>query len=489
MTSSAARARWLPIVVLAAVLSLDSADRSTLSAVEAQLEPQLGISTTAFGVLAALTPIVALVVALPLGVLVDRVDRTRLLAVCAAAWVAGEVVDAVSPSFGVLVIGRVLGGFVVAAIPAVVSLTGDYFPAGERARVYGYILSGELLGTAIGFLGTGTIGAVLGWRWGFLALAVLGAVVAVGAWRLTEPGRGNQGDAPDSVASVARRGPLEEELETEHVAPNPEALLDRDPADMPVREVFAYALRVRSNRILIVVSALIYLFLSGVQTFAVRFGVDRFGLVGGGSTMMLVGLGVFAIIGVLVTGWIADRLVVAHRVNARVIVGAGAVITAFVCFLPGTLLTSLGAAAPLLLVGAAALGGSNPPIDAARLDVLHHHAWGRGEALRSVLRLLAYAAAPVAVGALIDVIGTGPAFALLTASLALGGAIMLFAVRSYTGDVVAAHVNGFGRPDDDIRSHGAEGAFGGGMHPGGVASREQVEQQPADRGDHQRRPT
>lgn len=438
MSSSGLRHRWLPITVLAAVLSLDSADRSTLSAVEAQLEPRLGITVTAFGVLAALTPIVALLVALPIGVLVDRVDRTRLLAVCTATWVAGEVVNAVASSFPMLLIGRMLGGLVLAAIPAVVSLTGDYFPAGERARIYGYILSGELLGTAVGFLGTGTIGAVLGWRWGFLTLAALGAIVAVGAWSLTEPPRGEQRGAPDSIATVARSGPLEAELEADHVAPNPEAVLDRDPATMPARDVFLYALRVRSNRVLIVVSALTYLFLSGVQTFAVRFGADQFGLAGGGATAMLVGLGVFAIIGVLATGWIADRLVAAHRVNARVIVGAGAVITAFVCFLPGTLLPSLAAAAPLLLIGAAALGGSNPPIDAARLDVLHHHAWGRGEALRSVLRLVAYAAAPVLMGALIDVIGTGPAFAVLTASLALGGVIMLLAVRSYTGDVVAA---------------------------------------------------
>jgi predicted MFS family arabinose efflux permease len=438
VTSSTVRDRWLPIAVLAAVLSLDSADRSTLSAVEAQLEPQLGISVTTFGVLAALTPIVALVAALPLGVLVDRVVRTRLLAICTLLWVAGEVVAAVSPSLGVLAIGRVLGGFVLAGIPAVVSLTGDWFPSGERARVYGYILSGELLGTAVGFLGTGTIGASLGWRWGFAALAALGAVVAVGVWSLTEPGRGDQRDEPGSIASVARRGPLEEELEAEHVAPSPEAVLERDPSDMRVRDVFAYVLRVRSNRILIVVSALTYLFLSGVQTFAVRFGADQYGLVGAGSTMMLVGLGVFAIIGVLVTGWIADRLVAAHRVNARVIVGAGAVITAFVCFLPGTLLTSVAVAAPLLLIGSAALGGSNPPVDAARLDVLHHHAWGRGEALRSVLRLVAYAAAPVAMGALIDAVGSGRAFAVLTASLALGGGIMLLAVRSYTGDVVAA---------------------------------------------------
>ena len=86
-----------------------------------------------------------------------------------------------------------------------------------------------------------------------LALAVLGAVVALAAGGLTEPGRGDRLDDPGSIASVARRGPLEEELEAEHVAPNPEAVLARDPAEMRVRDVFTYVLRVRSNRILIVV--------------------------------------------------------------------------------------------------------------------------------------------------------------------------------------------------------------------------------------------
>ena len=36
--------------------------------------------------------------------------------------------------------------------PAIASLTGDYFAAEERARIWSYILIGEAAGTAFGFI-------------------------------------------------------------------------------------------------------------------------------------------------------------------------------------------------------------------------------------------------------------------------------------------------------------------------------------------------
>jgi MFS family permease len=46
-----------------------------------------------------------------------------------------------------LLLARLLLGAVTAtAVPAVASLTGDFFPAGERGRIYGYISVGEVAG-------------------------------------------------------------------------------------------------------------------------------------------------------------------------------------------------------------------------------------------------------------------------------------------------------------------------------------------------------
>ena len=80
-----------------------------------------------------------------------------------------------------------------AAGPLVASLVGDYFPAAERGRIYGFILAGELLGAGFGFAVTGDI-ATLSWRAAFVVLAVPALVLAWFVLQLPEPPRG--GTAP-----------------------------------------------------------------------------------------------------------------------------------------------------------------------------------------------------------------------------------------------------------------------------------------------------
>jgi hypothetical protein len=74
-------------------------------------------------------------------------------------------------------------------------------------------------------------------------------------------------------------------------------------------------------------------------------------------------------------------------------------------FLPGLLSTSLAVAFPFFFFAAAAVGGMNPPIDAARLDVMHSRLWGRAESVRTFLQTLLKSAAPVLLGFLSEVFG------------------------------------------------------------------------------------
>ena len=54
-------------------------------------------------------------------------------------------------SFVWLLAVRVSLGVVTAtAAPVVASLTGDFFPASERGRMYGLIVGGDLIGNGIG---------------------------------------------------------------------------------------------------------------------------------------------------------------------------------------------------------------------------------------------------------------------------------------------------------------------------------------------------
>lgn len=113
-------------------------------------------------------------------------------------------------------------------------------------------------------------------------------------------------------------------------------------------------------------------------------------------------MGVVAVAGVLTGGRVADRLMRAGRVDARVVVAAVTVTAAAVLFAPGIHASSLGSAPAMLLPGAFVLSACNPPLDAARLDVMPSRLWGRAEAVRTVCRGLLEAAAPVTFGLVAD---------------------------------------------------------------------------------------
>lgn len=434
---------WLTVVLLAAVLSLDSADRSTLSAVEPQLQQQFHIGAAGFGWLATVTALVGLVTTFPIGILADRIHRTRLLGVCTTIWALAEAASAIAPSFTVLLVSRFFLGAVLAAIPAVISLAGDYYPVAERARTFGYILAGELAGTAFGYMASGQVGIATSWRWADALLAAIGGVLAILVWRLREPGRGTQhreeaGFTTSSQELDQREDELEREVREQHIPAPPQIVPERDPRAMPAGQVVRYVLKVRSNLVLIVASTLSYLFLAGVQTFAFAFAGQHLHLSSAGSTVVLLIVGAGAVVGVLITGRLADRMIARGRLDARPLVAAIALGGAALCFVPGFLVPTLWVAIPLLTVGAVGLGGSNPVLDSARLDVIHHNAWGRTEGIRSALRLTGYALAPLIVSTLSVTLGIAWAFTVLTAALALAAVVMLTALRYYRYDVSAA---------------------------------------------------
>jgi hypothetical protein len=133
-------------------------------------------------------------------------------------------------------------------------------------------------------------------------------------------------------------------------------------------------------------------------------------------------------------------------------------VAAAIVILPALLVPSAILAAPLLLLGAASLGAANPPVDAARLDVMPPGLWGRAESVRTFLRTIAQAVAPLALGVLADALGSSGtrtavqgasaraadpaglqgAFLIALVPLALSGLILLRARRSYPRDVATA---------------------------------------------------
>ncbi|HKA26298.1 MAG TPA: MFS transporter [Gaiellaceae bacterium] len=448
------RERTRVILLLASVLALASADTATVGASALQLRSDLHINNTDVGLLVTVTSLVAAAASLPFGVLADRVTRTRILGGAIVLWGAAMIWSATAPTFGQLLLARLfLGAVTAAAGPIVASLVGDWFAAAERGRIYSYILSGELVGAAIGFSVTGGI-ATLSWRAAFVILALPAFVLAWLIFQLPEPARGGTSPLliPGKEPPIPEPGEEEGDQTTDAqriarergIEPDPKLVLTEDPRRMGLIAASRYVLSIKTNIAIILASAGGYFFLSGVQTFGVEFVTKQYGIAQALSTLVLLVVGAAGVLGVLAGGALGDFLLHRGYLNGRILVSAFAATAAVVLFIPAVFTRSPLTALPYISLAALALSAQNPPIDAARLDIVHPLLWGRAEAIRTFLRTIAQAFAPLLFGAVSDyVFGGGRSglqwtFAIMLLPLAASAYFLFKALDTYPRDVATA---------------------------------------------------
>lgn len=423
------RARRRAVIILAAVLSLSSADGGAVGALAAQLERTFHVGNTQIGLLATISALVGAAATLPMGVLADRASRTRVLSAAIGLWALAMVATGLSVSFLMLVVARLALGVVNAvAGPHVASLVGDLFPARERSRMYGFVLAGELLGAGAGLIIAGDLGAATSWRYGFFFLALPAMALAWVVHRyLPEPSRGGQSwlrkDADGFEATVADQdavaggdgassGAHTSEIRrlarrSAAVEPDQGLVLHEAPERMSAREAAFYVLKVPSNRALIAASALGYFFFAGLKTFGVLFSEAHFGLSEGVVSVLLVIIGAGSVAGTLAGGRFADRLIRKGRIDGRILTAGIAFVGTAMFIAPGIISTVVALSLPFFVVGAALLGATNPALDAARLDIMPSRLWGRAESVRTFARSLLEAFAPLLFGYLSAVLGGG----------------------------------------------------------------------------------
>jgi MFS family permease len=444
--------RMRVVCVLACVLGLSGADAATVGASATELRASLGISNTDIGLLVAVTSLVGALASVPFGVLADRVRRTLTLGIAIVLWALAMFWSAAVANFHQLLEARLMLGAVTAAAgPLVASLIGDYFPASERGRIYSFVLAGELLGTGFGFAVTGDI-ATLSWRAAFVVLALPALALAWLVVRLPEPTRGGSAVLTAEQSPTGGTGPDDERDEPDArglareygIHPDPDLVVPGDGERIGLIAAARHVLKVRTNTLLIASSASGYFFLAGIQTFGIEFAKDQYRINQAVANVLLLVAGSGAVLGVLAGGAIGDGLLRRGRLNARILTSACAAGAASLLFLPALFTRSPFAA--VLYLGAAgfALSAENPPLDAARLDVMPSGLWGRAEAIRTLLRSLAQALAPLVFGIVSDdVFGGGRSglqwtFTIMLIPLAASAALLYRARRTYPRDVASA---------------------------------------------------
>jgi MFS family permease len=466
------------IGLMAGVLALDSADKTAVGAIAGQLKHALNIGNMEVGLLVTVSTGIGALATLPMGILADRVHRVKLLVASIILWSIAMIVSGFSNSYIMLLLTRLaLGAVVATAFPVISSLTGDYFQPAERGCIWGYILSGELFGAGFGILIAGEAAALLSWRFSFWVLAIISIVVAAAIWKwLPEPARGGQSHLQHGKREIPTTEELEEqkdhqskeqrndaadeedeveeEIEEKDITPIEPLVLEEDPKDMPFWPAVRYILSIRTNVLLIIASAFGYFFFTGVRTFAVVFVRGRFDLSASVGKLLLIVIGLGSILGVLITGRVADRLIGRGNIRARITIPAVAFFITAALFLAGFYMTSMYIAVPLLFLAAAGLGGTNAPLDAARLDIMHFRLWGRAESVRTTLRYSFEAVAPIVFGWVSNLFGAqsglfgggiqeggavlAQTFKLMLIPVVIAGIVLYFARKPYPEDVATA---------------------------------------------------
>ncbi|GAB7052288.1 MFS transporter [Catenuloplanes indicus] len=145
------------------------------------LQRELGVSPSA-GALVANSLLITGAIAAPVaGRLGDRYGGRRVLAGLMAMVSAGGLLAATAPNLPMLLLGQLLQGVMIGALPLSFILVRRHLPAGRSQAVIGVVVAlftgGGIVGTAV----AGPIAEGLSWQWMFAlpTLVIMGATLAV----------------------------------------------------------------------------------------------------------------------------------------------------------------------------------------------------------------------------------------------------------------------------------------------------------------------
>ena len=182
--------RYALTLLLAANL-LNYIDRQVLYAVFPLIKADLRLSDTALGFLGSSFMLCYMVSAPLMGWLGDRLSRVRLAAAGLLVWSLATSLAGFACGYRALLAARTCVGIGEASFGTVSpGLVADYFPRERRGRVLAWFYLAIPVGSALGYLLGGIIGARFGWHAAFLLVGLPGLLVTLPLWLLREPVRG-----------------------------------------------------------------------------------------------------------------------------------------------------------------------------------------------------------------------------------------------------------------------------------------------------------
>ncbi|HEX7167503.1 MAG TPA: MFS transporter [Acidimicrobiales bacterium] len=413
-----------PMWVLGLVIMIDQIDQNIVRGAQNDIAADLSLSDTQMGILLSCFVLVNGLISVPAGYLADRWNRKRTIGHTVIAWSGVTALTAAAPNYGALVAVRSMLGFGQAITePSCASLLADYYPVQKRGLAFSIQQVLLFLGFGIGLSAGGLVAASLGWRWAFVIVGTPGVLIAIAAYRLREPSRGEadrlhlglSAEGTDEV--TVTRG-----LMDEGVRVFMRELVAGLRADL--RTIFAIP---TMRYALVGVSALLFS-ITAVGAALPVFYHENLGVKEGvaeslvGAVLVLGGIP-----GVLLGGRVADRY--ATRIKgARMAIPAYCVLAGQTVFVLSYLKLPVAPTFALQVVGAFIISLAVPALRAGLSDAVPANLRGAGfGAFNLVSVILGQAAAAVVVFVLADIFGDNLRTALILVSppVFIGGLIFL----------------------------------------------------------------
>lgn len=173
--------RWYVLFVLTLAQTCHFIDRSVVALVLEPMRAEFGFSDSQLGAIAGLAYGIAFsIVAIPFGLLVDRYNRAKLLAVAITLWSAFTALCGLAQGYVSLLLCRgAVGAAEAGGSPTGMSLISDYFEPKERATAISIWYVSGALGTVITFLAGAAITQAYGWRVTFFFAGLPGIFIGL----------------------------------------------------------------------------------------------------------------------------------------------------------------------------------------------------------------------------------------------------------------------------------------------------------------------